>query len=334
MRRRTALRIIGGIAALYVGILIALFFAQRWMLFPMPRDATAKPPAGFSAVRLDTEDGLHLVGTYRAGSVTLPTILFFHGNGDSLAGAEVATRGLVAAGYGVLLVEYRGYGGNPGSPSEQGLYRDGRAALAWLERHGIASRHIVLMGNSLGSGVATELATQKPVAGLVLVSGYTSMTDVAAPLYPWLPVRMLLRDRFENRVKIPRVHAPILLLHGTADRLIPARHSMVLAAAGGRATLGLVPGAGHDLVYTPKAQAMILDWLARLGEPAGGARQANDQAPSGASAAASQSGTIASPRASTRRSSIISPRSGRVARVRSPASPNGATTSRRLTLAR
>jgi pimeloyl-ACP methyl ester carboxylesterase len=305
------LRIVGAIAALYVLLLIALFFAQRWMVFPMPRDATAAPPAGFSAIRLDAEDGLHLTGAYRAGSAVLPTILFFHGNGDSLAGAEVATRGLATAGYGVLLVEYRGYGGNPGSPNEQGLYRDGRAALAWLEQHGIGSRRTILVGNSLGSGVATELATRKPVAGLVLVSGYTSMADVAAPLYPWLPVRMLLRDRFENRAKISQVRAPILLLHGTADRLIPARHSMALAAAGRRTTLGLVPGAGHDLVYMPKAQAMILHWLARLREPAGGVSRANDQAPGAAlSAAASQSGTIASPSASVRRSSTIRPSSG------------------------
>ncbi len=331
MGRRTALRIVGGIAALYIGLLITLFFAQRWMLFPMPRDATAAPPAGFSAIRLDTEDGLHLASAYRAASATLPIILFLHGNGDSLAGAEIATRGLVAAGYGVLLVEYRGYGGNPDSPSEQGLYRDGRAALAWLEQHGIASRRIVLMGNSLGSGVATELATQKPVAGLVLVSGYTSMADVAAPLYPWLPVRMLLRDRFENRAKIPQVRAPILLLHGTADRLIPARHSMALAAAGGRATLGLVPGAGHDLVYMPKAQAMIINWLASLRGPAAPDDQMAGVA---SSAVASQSGTIASPSDSVRRSSTIRPRSGQAARVRSPASAIGATTSRRLTLAR
>ena len=267
MKRRTVLRIFVGVAALYVVILIGLFLAQRWMIFPAPHDATSAPPPGFSAISLDTDDRLRLTAAYRRGSSALPTVLFFHGNGDSLRGGEAATRGLADAGYGVLLVEYRGYAGNPGSPSEQGLYRDGRAALGWLARRGIASRHVVLIGNSLGSGVATALAAERPVAGLVLVSGFTSMADVVAPRYPWLPVRLLLRDRFENRAALRRVRAPTLLLHGTADRMIPARHSVTLASAGKATTLALVPGAGHGLAYSPKAQALIVRWLARLQKP-------------------------------------------------------------------
>lgn len=312
MTRRTALRIIVAVSALYLALLLALFLVQRSLLFPAPRDATRAPPPGFSVAWLDTEDGLHLASAYRPGSGNLPTILFFHGNGDSLAGADVATRAIGAAGYGLLLVEYRGYAGNPGSPGEQGLYRDGRAALAWLERRGIAPPCIVVMGNSLGSGVATEIATGTPVAGLALVSGFASMPDVVAPLYRWLPVRTLLRDRFDNRAKFARIDAPILLLHGTADRLIPARHSVTLAGVGAsvgrRVTLGLVPGAGHDLAYSPQSQAMILRWLARLRLTA--CPPGNQAAGDASSAVASQSGTIASPSASVRRSSTINPSSG------------------------
>lgn len=264
MTGRLALWIVAAMGALYLLLLIGLFFGQRALIYPAPPGATHSPPPGFAAVRLDTEDGLRLAAAYRAASREQVTILFFHGNGDSLAGAEVATRGLAAAGYGVLLVEYRGYAGNPGSPDEQGLYRDGRAALAWLRQRGIASSRIVIMGNSLGSGVATAMAAETPAAGLVLVSGFTSMDDVVAPLYPWLPVRQLLRDRFDNRARLAKVTAPILLLHGTGDRLIPSRHSVTLAGAGKRVTLGLVPGAGHDLAYMPKAQAMVVEWLRRI----------------------------------------------------------------------
>ena len=198
MLSRIALRIFAGLSALYLVILLGLFLVQRTLLFPAPGEAGTELP-GYLAARLDTEDGLRLAAAYRPGSASLPTIVFFHGNGDSLAGADEATRAIGAAGYGLLLVEYRGYAGNPGSPGEQGLYRDGRAALAWLKQRRVSPGCIVVIGNSLGSGVATEIAAGAPVAGLVLVSGFTSMPDVVAPLYPWVPVRMLLRDRFDNR---------------------------------------------------------------------------------------------------------------------------------------
>jgi uncharacterized protein len=304
---RTVLRIFVASSALYLAIVAGFFLMQRALLFPAPRDASAAPPPGFSAAQLVSKDGLKLAAAYRPSSGGLPTILFFHGNGDSLAGAEQATHALGAAGYGLLLVEYRGYAGNPGSPGEAELYRDGRAALAWLNRRGIGPRCVVAIGNSLGAGVATQVAVGAPLGGLVLVSGFTSMADVVAPLYPWLPARILLRDRFDNRAKIGRVEAPILLLHGTADRLIPARHSIALAGAARKARLGLVPGEGHALAYSAQSQAMILGWLADVRRPCPSGVQ-----PSGAPStiAGSQSGTIASPSASVRRNSTIRPSSG------------------------
>jgi uncharacterized protein len=262
-----ALRVLGVVVGLYLAVLLALYLAQRGLIFPAPAGATLAPPPGFVRVAFDTEDGLRLGGAYRKAVAGRPTILFFHGNGDSLAGAEAATRRIAEAGYGVLLVEYRGYAGNPGAPSEAGLYRDGRAALAWLARHGVPAARTVLIGNSLGSGVATQLATEQKVAGLVLVSGFTSLPDVAAGHYRWLPVRPLLRDRFANRDKMGRVAAPVLVLHGEADTLIPAGHGVALAGAAKDATLELVPGAGHELAYSERAQAEIVAWLGRVAVP-------------------------------------------------------------------
>jgi len=105
------------------------------------------------------------------------------------------------------------------------------------------------------------LATEQPIAGLVLISGFTSLPDVAAGHYPWLPVKLLLRDRYDNLTKLAQIRAPVLVLHGTADALIPASHARALAAAAPRADLELVPGYGHELAFEPIAQARILTWL-------------------------------------------------------------------------
>jgi pimeloyl-ACP methyl ester carboxylesterase len=303
MMRRLVGYALALIAGLYVAALAYLFVRQRALIYPAPRHAPVTALPGFQMVRLRAEDGLTLAAAYRAGRSD-PTVVYFHGNGNDLAAADRATRMLGAAGYSLLLVEYRGYGGNPGTPSEQGLYRDGRAALAWLAAHGVASARTVLIGNSLGSGVATRLAAEQSVAGLALVSGYSSLAEVIGPHYPWVPVSLLLTERFDNRAALPRVSAPILLLHGVGDRLIAADHSRRLAALNSRARLELVPGAGHELAWLPTAQARILRWLAKI------EAQSRAGGYSGGNAAASHSGSSASPSASMRRSSTIRPSSG------------------------
>jgi pimeloyl-ACP methyl ester carboxylesterase len=120
---------------------------------------------------------------------------------------------------------------------------------------------MVLIGNSLGSGVATELATRHSVRGLVLVSGFSSLADVAALHVRLFPVRLLLRDRYNNQAKLPRVRAPVLILHGAKDSLIPAAQGVELAKAANGASLAIVPDAGHELAYLPQAQRAILSWL-------------------------------------------------------------------------
>lgn len=172
--------------------------------------------------------------------------------------------GLAEAGYGVFLPEYRGYGGNPGEPTEQGLYQDGRAALAWLQASGFAPGQILLVGNSIGGGPATQLAIESTPAALILVSPFSSLPDVVAEKLPWIPGRLLIRDHFDNAAKISRVAAPILILHGTTDGLIPHSHSERLARINHRAKLVLVPGVGHELAYGPQARLVELDWLAGL----------------------------------------------------------------------
>jgi len=156
---------------------------------------------------------------------------YFHGNADGLSGSLRVTELLAAKGYGLLLAGYRGYDGNPGSSTKRGLYVDALGAMVWLSGHGVPVSDTVLVGNSLGSGPATEMAATFAVAGLVLISGFTSLPDVGASAYPFIPVRLLMRDRFDN---IGRVAAPILLLHsrhGGPDRSLSPRDG---ARGGGR----------------------------------------------------------------------------------------------------
>ena len=261
--RRVLLGVVGGCLAAYLAIIAALYFTQRSMIYPVPQ-ISASIPDGYRRVSLQTADGLTLTALFRSPSGDQRVIVFFHGNGDNWDGAALANRAIAEAGYGVLLCEYRGYSANPGTPGEAGFYADGRVALAWLAGRGIGPDRTVLAGNSIGSGPATQLAAEFQPAGLVLISGFTSLPDVVAGRLPWLPAQWLVRDKFENREKIARLKMPILLLHGTEDQLVPAAQAQALQAANPAARLVLVPGFGHELSYQPAAQALERDWLDRL----------------------------------------------------------------------
>jgi fermentation-respiration switch protein FrsA (DUF1100 family) len=262
---RLLIAALGIAAASYLAILVAVFSFQRSLIYPAPA-ITAALPAGFLGVELRTNDGLALKAAYRPATGDMATVVFFHGNGDSWNGAAVATGQYAAKGYGVLLAEYRGYGGNPGRPNEQGLYEDGRAALAFLKSRGIGERKIVLIGNSLGSGVATQLATEFHPAALVLISPFASLPDAAAAHYRWLPVRLLVKDRFDNLSKVGRINAPMLVLHGGQDAVIPFATAERLHSAATKGTLIPFPHSGHELAYTHAAQVAACDWLKAIGD--------------------------------------------------------------------
>jgi uncharacterized protein len=173
-----------GIATFVIALTVLLFFFQRQLIFPAPQTVLAAPPPGYRFVETRTDDGLTLRAAFREAAPGKPTLLFFHGNADSISGADAATRALAEAGYGAMLVEYRGYGGNPGSPSEAGFYADAEAAIAWLAGQGIGAQKIVIIGNSIGSGPATELAVRHPPAALVLISGFASLPRAASDVFP------------------------------------------------------------------------------------------------------------------------------------------------------
>jgi len=264
MIRKIAIAVATAATLGFSGVVGVLYAYQRELIYPVPTiDRTV--PSGFQPISYRTEDGLTLNAGYRPARPGMPTLLFFHGNAVNWQSAQYTTELAVARGYGVLAAEYRGYGGNPGSPSEAGLYADGRAALDWLLAQGVAADRIVLVGNSLGSGVATELASQVHTRALVLVSPFMSMTATAANTYPFAPVDWLLADRFENAAKIDRVAMPVLVVHGEADELIPLDHARQLAAANPAAQLVALPGLGHNMAGKAEAQVPQLVFLDALG---------------------------------------------------------------------
>ncbi len=252
------------LVALTCFALAALWLYQRRLIFPAPPPRTIVV-AGYDPAVLKTADGLSLVALYRPAAPGKSTLIFFHGNADTLQGSAKAVAGPVAAGHGALLPEYRGYGANPGSPAEAGFYADGAAALAFVRGQGVPDGDIVIIGNSIGSGVATELATHGDFGGLALVSPYTRLSAVISAVAAGLPVDFLVRDKFDNLSRLPHITAPILVLHGRRDR--------VIAFAQGEA-LGAVPGvrfrafdAGHELAYLPEAQSALTEWLANRRQP-------------------------------------------------------------------
>lgn len=160
-------------------------------------------------------------------------VLHCHGNGGNISHRLETYAALRETGVAVLGFDYRGYGRSRGRPNEEGTYRDAQAAWAWLRDRGFEATRIVAFGESLGGGVATELALREPVGAVVLQSTFTSIPDLGAELFPWLPVRAIGRIRYDNLSKLPRIRVPVLVMHGRGDTLIPFHHGERLFAAAG-----------------------------------------------------------------------------------------------------
>jgi uncharacterized protein len=253
---------------LYIVALVAVFILQRkFLYFPghvyVPLNEAAVNPS-FRELPVRTEDGLDLKGWYAPATTKPFTIVFFHGNGDNLYRAAHIADPYIAAGYGFLVTEYRGYSGLPGMPTESGLYADGRAYLRALEAQGVKPKNIILFGHSLGTGVATELATESHVGGVMLLAPYLSMTKMAQLHFPLLPWELIARDRYENFKKISSVHAPLLIVNGAQDEVIPSSQGRDLYnLANEPRQFYSIPGRGHNDAFDDFAPLSI-GWLNQI----------------------------------------------------------------------
>jgi uncharacterized protein len=216
----------------YVLVVAALYFAQRSMLYyptalRIPPADAGMPEA--QEVELKTSDGETLVAWHVPPRGDKPVVIYFHGNGEIVQWRIGHHRALIQDGAGLIAVNFRGYGGSTGTPTEDGLHRDAAAAYAFAVAHYPAQR-IVLYGVSLGTGVAVKLASEQPVAKLILEAPYTSTADVAADKFPFVPVRWLMKDQLHSDQWIGKVHVPLLIMQGTRDEVIPIRFGEQLFA--------------------------------------------------------------------------------------------------------
>jgi hypothetical protein len=267
---RVLFPLLGFAVVAYTALVGGLFFFQRQLLY-LP-DKTRPELAGLAElgvreVTLSTDDGLSLLSWYLPGQSGRPVIAYFHGNGGHIGYRFERLLRFAREGYGVLMLEYRGYGGNPGNPTEAGFYADGREALAFLEREAVVPKRLVLYGESLGSGVAVELAAQHEIAALILEAPPTSVAEVAQCHFPYVPATRLVIDRFDALSRIGRVKAPILILHGERDRVVPIRFGRALFNAAPEPKEGwFVPEAGHeDIVRYGGLDAAVAFIERRLG---------------------------------------------------------------------
>ena len=208
---------------LYVGMAAILYFSQRSMMYFPETVHTTPTQAGFpeaEEVTLTAADGARLVAWHVAPREGRPIVLYFHGNGGALHYRVERFRKLVRDGIGLLGLEYRGYAGSSGSPSEAGLIADGEAAYAFAAAR-YPGKQIVLWGESLGSGVAVAVAAEKPVGRVILEAPFTSAVAVAGLRYWYLPVRLLMKDQYRSDERIEKITAPVLILHGAHDHVVP-----------------------------------------------------------------------------------------------------------------
>lgn len=253
---------------IYLVVVVFMYVTQRGHIYFPDTSQPDKRAAGvpdIETVTVDTQDGLRLSAWYAPPSAPeKPVIVLFHGNGGNIDIRGFKARLFMREGYGILLAEYRGYGGNPGTPTEQGLYYDGEAYIEHLIHNlNIPLQNIVLYGESLGSGVATEMALRyKKVGGLILETPFTSLPDVGQHHMMFLPVKLLMKDRYNNISKIGSVEAPIFVFHGTKDRVVPTKFGRKLFEhAPDPKFMEIIEGGNHNDLYNRGAFQKIDNFI-------------------------------------------------------------------------
>jgi fermentation-respiration switch protein FrsA (DUF1100 family) len=267
------LNVLGFLVGGYVLLLLGLAFLQRDMIYHPGKQRVLPDEVGLAEmvpVPLKAADGWIVTSWYAPPrEPRFPTIVFFHGNAGTNADRALKARILLDAGYGVFLAEYRGFGGNPGRPTEKGITADAMAAMSWLVTRGIPVTHLALYGESLGSGVATRMAVAFPdVAALVLEAPFTRLPDMAPPVLPTALADLLMLDKYDNLARVPKLAMPLLIVHGERDSLVPpSMGRRLLAATDTIKESAFLPNAGHNDIWQQGGDTVVLDFLARRAKP-------------------------------------------------------------------
>ncbi len=249
-----------GAAGSYLALLGLAKVSYRALLYPAPRTGLEHDPPGGKLLEVEADDGARVQAAVYPRLDALPesVVVYLHGNGETLADSVFLAGELTARGLGFVAVEYRGYGQAPAEgPDETGLYADAEAALRHLHAAGVAPERITLWGNSLGTGVAAEMARRGHAARLVLQAPFTSIPDVASRWVPWVPTRWIIGDRFDTAAKASELTLPTLILHGDADPVVPYDMGVALSDALPNAELITVPGGSHNDIFVLQGQLLL-----------------------------------------------------------------------------
>lgn len=269
------MHLIGVALGAYLVMTGAIFVMQRALLYPGGRDLpdlAHHADHGIEVLTTTSHDGLELTHWYvPPAEADGPVVVVFHGNAGNLSDRLPKLRPLIGAGFGMLLAGYRGFGGNPGSPTEAHLTADARDVLAWLEARGVGPERTVFYGESLGTGIAIKMAAERAPAAVVLESPYTSIADLAQAHYWFMPARWLILDPWNSLAHVGRIKAPILVVHGDRDRTVPLRFGQALFdAAPEPKDMLVVAGGGHnDLFNYPEVIERVIGFVREHAAPDG-----------------------------------------------------------------
>ena len=264
---RSVLNIVLLMAIAYAVVLLLVFlFQSRLIYFPQfERELTATPRAAgldYEDVALHAADGVALHGWWVPARAARGAVLIFHGNAGNISHRIGYLTMFNRLGYAVLIIDYRGYGRSSGTPSEEGTYRDAEAAWQYLmETRKLKPQDVVILGESLGGGVATWLAVKYPPRALILASVFTSVPDLGAKVYWWLPVRLLARIHYDSRERMQQITAPALIAHSREDDIVPFAHGEALLAAAREPKQFLVMSGGHNDGFLFLRE----EWMAAVG---------------------------------------------------------------------
>ena len=261
----TTLAIIAGVILFYVVLAIGIYILQSLFIYRPKKLHTLPKDIGLDQaeeILLDTADGKQIVAWHAPAKEGFPTLLYFHGQAGSLANRRDRIHRMTRRGYGVFMPSYRSYSGGTGRPTQGWLTFDGICAHDYLTSQGVPEDKIVVYGESLGTGVATPVAVARKCAALVLEAPFTSLVDIAQKRFPYLPVRPFIHDRYESINVIDRVEAPVLIIHGGKDKVIPIEFGReMFEAASEPKEMIEFDNAGHSGMFMMGAFNKIREFL-------------------------------------------------------------------------
>jgi alpha-beta hydrolase superfamily lysophospholipase len=253
--RKALKRLLVLFALCYLGVLAYIGISQRSLMYFPEKNVKELSEYNLGKTQetmLTTKDGVKIHAWYHLPSKDgMPMVIYLHGNSGHLGKRELKYKELIDMGYGLVAISWRGFGKSESEPSEEGLYNDARASVAFLKELGFKTEETIIIGESLGSGLAVKMATENQFKGVFLITPYTSISDRAQEIYWYLPVSALIQDNFKNLELIDQIHAPLLIVHGTEDDIIPHSHSeQLMEKALEPKRLIIYPSKGHNNLDT------------------------------------------------------------------------------------